>query len=165
MTAGVVTAYPRQRLIESIQDICREALSANILNPGTAAKLAGKLSFAASAMFNRLGRAAMRPIIQREYFDQPPFTLSRALGRSLCYIFFMLQMDLRRVFKIQPLPRLKIIISSGAQADSHALPSDGACSCSHRNVHWPSSADTVNKRWSSEVTNPETAKQKPHCNL
>eukprot|EP00973_Karenia_brevis_P051202 7111778-Karenia_brevis.AAC.1 len=40
----------------------QEALSKGFLLPGAASKLAGRLSWASGHMFNRLGRATLRPI-------------------------------------------------------------------------------------------------------
>ena len=58
-----------------------ESLSCCRMTPGAASKLAGQLNWASSRMFNRLGRAMLRPIFdqQRRYAGEVDNELCRAL--------------------------------------------------------------------------------------
>ena len=51
----------------NISELLRNILNKNKLSPGLAAKIRGKLSFATSLGFGRIGRGMLRPIAQRQY--------------------------------------------------------------------------------------------------
>ena len=66
-------ALPERRRGDLINDI-RQILLFDQLNPAQAAKLRGRLGFAQSLMFGRVGRALLQPITARQY--------SRGVGRK-----------------------------------------------------------------------------------
>jgi hypothetical protein len=74
--AGVVTMLVTQKRINSISDICSEALDSGRLPAAVAAKLAGKLMFTLTWAFGRVGRACLQPILH------PPPDGSESLTQS-----------------------------------------------------------------------------------
>ena len=56
-----------QRRIQSINTVIKNVLDVGRLSSGDAAALAGKLGFAITATFGKIGRAKIRPIILRAY--------------------------------------------------------------------------------------------------
>ena len=68
----------------------------------------------------------MRPLVQREFSDKPPWTLSRTLRAALKYVLCMLQNLQPRVLYIRPSARRLVIVASDAQADLATQPSAGA---------------------------------------
>ena len=79
LLTGIVSICPRHRIIESIAALCKDALEANYLRPSAAKSLLGKLMFASMGMYQKLGRAPARPLIQRACMDAAPWTLSFTL--------------------------------------------------------------------------------------
>ena len=72
----------RRDLLEEIDSI----LSANVLEPGHAGKLKGKLMFGASQLWGKVGRAFLRSISERQYAhgsQLEAFELDQALRASL----------------------------------------------------------------------------------
>ena len=72
----------KKDLLEEIEGI----LSSNLLDPGTAGKLKGKLMFGASQLWGKVGRAFLRSISERQYARYPAhekFRLGQALEVSL----------------------------------------------------------------------------------
>ncbi|CAK0825839.1 unnamed protein product [Prorocentrum cordatum] len=61
----------------------QEILQAVRLSPGGASKLCGKLNFLNSKMFNRLGRALLRPLIWRQCQARGPATITKRMQRAL----------------------------------------------------------------------------------
>ena len=123
---GIVHVRPRRRLVESISELCKEALSDDLLRPKSAKTLLGKLMFASMGMYQRLGRAPARPLIQRTFLDAAPWNLSFTLRRALEYILLLLDSDLQRSIDLFPCRRPAIVVATDAQADPGRLPSAGA---------------------------------------
>ena len=72
----------KEELISAIDDI----LSSNILDPGMAGKLKGKLMFGASQLWGKVGGAFFRPLSERQYLKDRAddrLALNDALKRSL----------------------------------------------------------------------------------
>ena len=77
---GITATLPSRKK----DDLCsalRSTLSANRLTPGSAAELRGRLGFAQSLLFGRLGRAHLAPITARQYakFPTPGWRLAPEL--------------------------------------------------------------------------------------
>ena len=70
----------KEELLEEIQSI----LDADLLEPGHAGKLKGKLMFAASHLWGKVGRAFLLAISERQYFK--PATNSSVDLRSTSYL-------------------------------------------------------------------------------
>ena len=80
----------KKDLIEEIDAL----LEANLLDPGTAGKLKGKLMFGASQLWGKLGRAFLRVISERQYSRFPVgdgFTLDRPLREALLKWKFLIR--------------------------------------------------------------------------
>ena len=74
----------------------RQFLRDDVLTPGQASKLAGKLAFLNSYLFNRLGRAMLRPIIWRQTQQRGSFHLTPRLRNSLLWFLSVLERGLTR---------------------------------------------------------------------
>ena len=93
--------------------------------PGIASKLLGKASFSATGLYSRVGRAALRPVVERCYADAPPGGLSNTLRRALLYIDALFRRLPPRVLLVRPSTMRAVVIASDAQAEL-ANPSAGA---------------------------------------
>ena len=74
-----------ERKVDLVEEI-EALLKANVLDPGTAGKLKGKLMFGASQLWGKLGRAFLRVISERQYSRFPIgdcFALDRPLREAL----------------------------------------------------------------------------------
>ncbi|CAK0880396.1 unnamed protein product, partial [Prorocentrum cordatum] len=74
----------------------REVLGPGHLSPGRASKLCGKLAFLNSRVFNRLGRALLRPLIWRQCQFRGPTALTRRIRHSPQWFMDVLALGLRR---------------------------------------------------------------------
>ena len=77
----LIKPFRKEELLEEIDRI----LDTNLLDPGSAGKLKGKLMFGASQLWGKLGRAFLRSLPERQYARSSidPFILDCALKRSL----------------------------------------------------------------------------------
>ena len=114
---GIVRVRPRARLVADVLGMVELAVQTDRLTPGTAGKLLGKISFASSALYGRLGRAAVRPLVQRMYADSHPWTLSHTLLRALDYLGIIFRSLPEREILVKPPRRAVIVVASDAQAD------------------------------------------------
>ena len=63
---GFRCSLPSEKAEKYMRTIKR-ALETDVLHPGCAQKLAGRLSWAAQHLFRRLGRAMLRPLFRRAH--------------------------------------------------------------------------------------------------
>ena len=83
--AGIVTLRILEDRREALVDACREVLRLGRLSSGAAASLRGKLYFAATTAYGRVGRAALQPILQRQERGRERDSLTPAMVRSLSF--------------------------------------------------------------------------------
>ena len=69
---------------------CCEILKSGRLSSGAAATLRGKLYFAVTTAYGRVGRAALQPILQRQERDGGRDSLTPAMMRSLSFFITLL---------------------------------------------------------------------------
>ena len=69
---------------------CRDVLKSGQLSPGAAASLRGKLYFAATAAYGKVGRAALQPVLQRQEQSGNSNRLTPALVLSLKFFVTLL---------------------------------------------------------------------------
>ena len=80
---------PEEQKAELWLQQLRDVLSANLLRPGEASKLAGRLSFAQQAVFGRVGRAQLRPLFRRAHSKHT--CLTSELRRTVTWWVRLLQ--------------------------------------------------------------------------
>ena len=114
---GNMVLKPKEKLVTDIQTMANAALESDSLTPGEASKLRGKLGFASTGLYSMVGRACMRPLVQREFSDKAPWMLSRTLRAALNYILVLLRNLKPKILSIKPSERRLIVIASDAQAD------------------------------------------------
>ena len=88
--AGIVTLRILENRREALIDACREVLCSGRLSSGAAASLRGKLYFAATTAYGRVGRAALQPILQRQERGSERNSLTPAMVRSLSFFITLL---------------------------------------------------------------------------
>ena len=76
LSEGTLTFWPRQKLCDKLGDLISNALGDNSCTPAEASKIRGVAGFMELGIFARIGRAGMGSLKQRQYVDQPPWTLS-----------------------------------------------------------------------------------------
>ena len=87
---GIVTLRILQDRREALVAACREVLRSGRLSSGAAASLRGKLYFAATTAYGRVGRAALQPILQRQERGSERNSLTPAMIRSLSFFITLL---------------------------------------------------------------------------
>ena len=75
----------------------RRVLADDVLEPGLAAKFCGRSAFLNAHVFNRLGRALLRPIIWRQRQQHGSHRLTHRLRHALLWFLTVLEHGLSRV--------------------------------------------------------------------
>ena len=118
----------------------RQAIDRNSFPPGDASKLRGLLGFTATATWDGVGQAAMGPLKQRQYTDQPPWSLSNALRRSFEFLHVLLAGQPRRLVPLRTPHSPLVVIASDARADKGWQPTGGYLlvdtATGRRESHW-----------------------------
>ena len=99
----------KRDLIEEIDSV----LKANLLDPGTAGKLKGKLMFGASQLWGKLGRAFLRVISERQYARYPigdGFELDPPLRESLIKWKFLIKEGPPRPIELKADKKADVVI-------------------------------------------------------
>ncbi len=126
------TAYfrPKDSLLEKASTMILEALTSQRLTPGGASKLRGTLGPLMRETWGKIGRGGMGPLIQREFVDKWPWTLSRSLKASFEFPLAVLAMDARREMKVDRARRPCIVVASDGASEEGSGASVGALFCS-----------------------------------
>ena len=120
---GAVQFWPKESLVVKASAALQGCLVSGVLAPGDASKLRGLLTFMGNSMWHGVGRAAMRPLKQRQYTDAPPWELSNALRRSTGFFLALLQEKPCREVPLRPVAEPMIVVASDARADESGPPS------------------------------------------
>ena len=95
-------------------DLCQSVLKRGVLHPGQAATLRGKLYFAASTAYGKVGRAALQPIIQRQERPGVDTRLTRGMVAALRFFITLLRHMPAREVALGEDPRRPLIVWSDA---------------------------------------------------
>ena len=94
----------------------RAIIKDNIMYPGQTSKVCGRLAFLIAFVFNRLGRALLRPLIWRQTQTCGPFTVTARLRLALRWFVAVLEHGLCRSVSLErPITPPTIIIYSDAE--------------------------------------------------
>ena len=88
--AGVATLRILEARRDTLVAACRDVLKKGRLTGGAAASLRGKLYFAATTAYGRVGRAALQPILQRQEREGERNSLTPAMVRALSFFITLL---------------------------------------------------------------------------
>jgi len=91
LSASGYEAVPSRKTRDKCLKAILKALDQNILNAGDAQKLAGRLNWAGSYLFHRLGRAMLKPIYAQKFNKHG--TLARSLLEALRWWRMVLQYE------------------------------------------------------------------------
>ena len=83
---------PARSKAEKCMRVIRAALDEDVLRPGDAQKLAGRLSWSTQFLFRKLGRAMIRPIFQQRFVKSG--RISKQLDTSLRWWLWVLQCEI-----------------------------------------------------------------------
>ena len=100
----------RKMLIQS----CREFLEVDRMSPAEASSIRGKLFFAATSAYGRVGRAALQPFIQRQWSYRGSNRLTPALVMSLRFFVTLLNHMPDREILLSPCSRPPVLVWSDA---------------------------------------------------
>ena len=119
---GVVKFRPRTRLREKVQNLTEEMLQTKTCTPAGAGKLRGLTGFTMCGHFGKVGRTGQQSILQRQYWDSEPWSLSHGLERAIIYAQQLSQLDLSREVRLFADPRSPIAIASDGRLDESGPP-------------------------------------------
>ena len=125
LSSGELVFEPRKGLLAKAGELILQALHGNVCTPAQASKIRGVLGFVFTGTYGRVGRGGQQALLQRQYVDTEPFTLSHALRRSLRYLLDTLQVLPQRRVRLCGDESLPIIIASDGRADESGPPSVG----------------------------------------
>ena len=90
-SAGVVRLRILPARRRDLVKFCDDVLKQGYLPPGRAASLRGKLYFAASTAYGKVGRAALQPIIQRQERPGTAYNLNPSMLQALKFFITLLR--------------------------------------------------------------------------
>ena len=117
---------PRPKLVEKAAKIIGDSLGQDSCTPASASKLRGILGFLFNGAYGRIGRGGQQALLQRQYVDTAPFSLSRTLRRSLQFMEGLLQVLPPRRVPLGMATTKPLVIASDGRQDSKGPPSISA---------------------------------------
>ena len=78
-----------------------------------------------SAFFGQLSKGSVQPFIARQYYHQPPWTLSDTLGRAIEFYHAIFEDPPRRKLAVVPPKRKPLLVASDAQVERGQPPGAG----------------------------------------
>ncbi len=116
-TTGVVKFAPRDRMKEKVEQLIKERQQEGVTTPAQASKIRGVLGPCFAGYYGRIGRGGQHPLLQRQYWDAPPWNNSHSLERAYEYYLDLLQCDLRREVQVLKPPLVPLVIASDGRLD------------------------------------------------
>ena len=83
---GHVLFTPRTQLLAKAIDLIQQRLQEDSRTPAQVSKIQGVLGFLFTGVYGRVGRGGQQPLLQRQYSDTQPWSLSRTPRRALEYM-------------------------------------------------------------------------------
>ncbi len=118
ITKEQVAFWPKAELRDKVKGMFNEVIMNNSMTPACASKIRGTLGFLVRETWGKVGRGGMGPLIQREFTDTPPWSLSLSLLRSIEFHSAVLALSARRVMNVGDQRRELIVAASdGAVED------------------------------------------------
>ena len=117
LSDGVVRFRPRPKIEEKILAEIGEREAEGSCTPAQASKLRGVLQFASLGMYGRVGAGGLRPLLQRQYADKPPWSLNQGLRNSFEFFKQLMQFPLRRECSLWASRSPPIVIASDGRLD------------------------------------------------
>ncbi|CAE8625797.1 unnamed protein product, partial [Polarella glacialis] len=118
---GHVKFWPKGSLITKVMDVTATAMKEDSLTPGEASKLRGTVNFLCRAFFGKIAQGFMNPLIQREYSDRAPFSLSFKLVAAFELLQEVIQSRLERWISVKQMWNRPILICSDGQDQESTL--------------------------------------------
>ena len=110
---GVVSLWPRERLVNKVEAMVSTALEDEKLTSGAAAKLYGLANFLESGMFGKLGRAGLNPIKDRAQ-ARGQQEMTAGIRESLELVRELLLLRPRRSFQVGQYHGERFVVASDA---------------------------------------------------
>ena len=115
---GIVTISIKPDRITKLNSAIHSVLTQDYMYSGTASSLRGKLYFATTQCFGRVGRAALQPLVSRQY--SPYFHMTDAIKDSLHFFLILIQRNPPRSHRLYKRNRSHLIIWTDASWEDGA---------------------------------------------
>ena len=122
---GQVFLEPRKELVTKMSKILESFVESDRCSPAEASKLRGLQGFLNTAWFGQLGRAGLRPFLERQYRHRPPWRLCDALRRAIRFYQAVLERPPQRWVTVRQRMRPPLIVASDAQVEPGSFPGAG----------------------------------------
>ena len=122
--SGRIWFWPRQRLLDKVNDMIQEAFANKVLHPGTASKLFGCLTFLSHGCYGKVGRSGLSLLKERQYSHDHALTVE--LEVSLHRVSKLLQLAPKRPISLNPQQADKFLVASDAAQEEVLTGSAGA---------------------------------------
>ena len=126
LRTGEVNFQPRVGLLVKAKALIEARLQEGSCTPAQASKIRGVLGFLFTGMYGRVGRGGQQPLLQRQYSDVPPWTLSNSLNNALVYLLDTLHMVQPRKVLLWGDGLPPLVIASDGRQDETRPPSIAA---------------------------------------
>ena len=126
LEGGVLLFTPREQLLTKATELIQRRLQEDSCTPAQVSKIRGVLGFLFTGVYGRVGRGGQQPLLQRQYSDAPPWTLSHTLRRALIYLQDVLAAVQPRSVRLRGPDLPPVIIASDGRQDETSPPSIAA---------------------------------------
>ena len=97
LKTGQVQFIPRKQLLAKLGDLIQQRLQEDSCTPAQVSKVRGVLGFLFAGVYGRVGRGGQQPLLQRQYSDTRPWSLSHKLRRAFEYLLDTLMLVKPRI--------------------------------------------------------------------
>ena len=114
---NTVRLWPRERLIQKIESMCKDCQVTWRCPSGTASKIEGCMNFASTGMYGRIGRGGLPALRARAHAKTRFPALTPRLDALFTYIPLLLKACPYRLFQLAPKSTPPLVIASDAAAE------------------------------------------------
>ena len=135
LQTGQVLFTPREQLLVKAADLIQQRLQADSCTPAQVSKFRGVLGFPFTGVYGRISRGGQQPLLQRQYSDTQPWSLSHALRRAFEYLLDTMSVVRPRKVLLHGDTMPPLTIASDGRQDELSPPSIAALLFDPSNNH------------------------------
>ena len=122
---GAVEFWPKASIEDTLRAYIAQFRRKRTCTPAEASKFRGTAGFMALAQWGQLGRSGLSSFKRRQYWDVPPWTLSRTVDRAIEFVKVTVDVNPRRLVYIDRPVRPSLVIASDAHVEPGRFPGGG----------------------------------------
>ena len=126
LQTGQVLFTPRKQLLAKAVDLIQQRLQEDSRTSAQVGKIRGVLGFLFTGVYGRIGRGGQQPLLQRQYSDTRPWSLSHTLKRASEYLLDTMKVVRPKTVLLHGDTLPPLVIASDGRQDETSPPSISA---------------------------------------